>query len=59
MTEFEVRNCLTVPDKPMGGIFNTADMLIKHYSVDIRTLSAANRAKLEDCHASDRLAVTT
>lgn len=57
MSEFLIRNCMG-ESAPVSGLFNTGDMLVHHYPHEDHELSPEKLAELEDCHNTDRLAVT-
>jgi len=56
--EFLIRNCLERPIPLRSGIFRLGDMLIHYYPYEESELSADVLAQLEQCHNTDRFAIT-
>ena len=56
--EFKVRNCLEQSASLRSGILRLSDLLIHHYPQSENELSVDVKMQLEQCHSTDRLAVT-
>ena len=56
--EFKVRTCLEQPFPMRAGVFSLKDMLVHHYPYPDEELPTEVKMRLEQCHNTDRLAVT-
>jgi len=57
--EFLVRNCLEQSARDIRGVLILRDLKIHHYPKSEEELPESVKMKLQDCHNTDRLAVTT